>query len=265
MNIADLLTEAMHNDGYAIEQPAGFIESIRARRRRRRVTRIACSVVVIVVGVAAAATALPWHGSGTADTREPAATLADGTIAGSHPAYRIRNAGDWFFTSAAESDSFRRGYVDPFVDRSDVVPSPAPLGPLSQRLQDELEHAGLPADAALNRVDSDGGHRGDTLVTITLPSQGEVSVTRTTWRMPSTYRNVGCRDCLTDVPVIGVPGTEYAAVVIGPHPHLGVEGSSVQIVALDGTATTWISQTVSTDSLQTWAFTAAQWAQTHPQ
>ena len=265
MNLDDLLRDTLADDRWAVPVRPDALDRVRRSRaaRQRRMTALALTGSAAVVGVAVLLTG-QLGGAGQRVVQIPGASTAPSAasptpLPGSTPGLYLTTGRDWFFDGEA-ADRFYATWIQPSPGPGAFVPSPAPLGPLSEHLADDVRAAGVPSDAQLRREDSSGGQVGETYVWVTLADGQTMYVYRSQLKAPVNLDGNGGEGNPRGI-VEDVPGTG-SALMIWPQPldRLPIS-SNVVVVDHNGVATGWNSATIPLAQLKAWAIAAAQRAE----
>ncbi|HUR15173.1 MAG TPA: hypothetical protein VM097_11850 [Mycobacteriales bacterium] len=262
--IEDLLRDTLASPDWDLPVRPGAMEDLRRRRtthRRRTAGAAALGGLALVGAAVAGVTLLPERGVELA-TYASGGVPAGSPAPGITPSWVPEHGRDWLLTSE-QTEQFWAAHTHPSpAPGQSTVESPAPLGPLSQELADEVATAGLPGDAQVRREDSVGGQPGATMLHLTLPGGTPVEVSRATAQGPWTYLS-GREQFDQGITVVDVPGTASAAVIYPADAGFGMASTpravAVQVVTRGGVTTTWVApESVGLETLKEWAFTAAR-------
>jgi hypothetical protein len=266
MNLDDLLRETLHDDRLALPVPAGTLDVVRRKRRTRQRLAVAGTAVCALglVGGVVASTSLRSSPASSLSPYADGGGVPEGSAVPSvSPAYVPTSGRSWILTPA-EWATYRATHTQPSPPAGQsVVPSPAPLGQQSADLLADVQKADLPAGVKDRREDSVGGQPGAAAVHLTLADGTPVEVFRSQLVEPqSTEQNGPGSD--PDATIVAVPGTTSAAGLFPsygygfPERHTDT-AHMVMVVTRGGQLTQWVApSSVSLDTLQAWAFAAAQ-------
>lgn len=265
----DLLRDTLSDDRWDLTARPELIDEVRrarSRRSRRRAASTAALAALVASGLVLGLHALP-------ESDDQLATYAAGGVpAGSpapgiSPAWAPQRGRDWLL-STSEADAFWATHTRPSPrPGQSVVESPAPLGPQSESLLQDVQAADLPTGAALRREDAMGGQPDAPGVHITLLDGTPVEVYRLWADGPMTFGAAESGLRRQDLVVEDVPGTLSAVVAFpdlaygfGPAAR-GDRSIGVTTLSRGGEWTTWAAPSrVGLARLKAWAVAAAQHA-----
>lgn len=260
------LVQARTDDRLGVAARTTSVESVhRAGRTRRRRARAAAATAALVVLSTGTAVVVGASGGG-AQTLGPASPAAPALpqvapAPGITPAFVPRHGRDWLLTDP-EAQAFEATHVLPSPEPGEgTVPSPAPLGPRSERLETQVRTAsaqGVVPAALLNgmravREDDAGGRPDLTALHLTLAGDMAVKVQRLRFPFPERLSDL-FEQAQRPGRLVDVPGTTAVAFDISPG-----HAREVGTVAADGQATLWSAPpSLPLDLLWRWAVATEQ-------
>jgi hypothetical protein len=265
MNLDDLLTEALHDERWALPVPADTLSSVRRLRRARRRRAVLLSTaasVAVLTGVAVAVAEVPGSSTDRVATYASSAAVAPMIS----PAWTPTSGREWLLTNQ-EYDAFyashtKAPYPSPGPGQG-RVPSPAPLTDRSAALLADVLAGGLPTGTTYRREDSPGGDPNETAVHVTLADGTPVEVSRRSLDGPFAFHRDGGDGVNAGATEEAVPGTDDAAALYpdfgyGFAHYAGDRAHGVNVVTASGVVTSWAAPSVvPLATLRTWAFAAA--------